>query len=386
MIVRKLPVLLVYVLFCSSGLLIGILSGCATKAITKPRSAIISDLQAKGIEVPSLEEEKAWFFAQEQTQKDRVFQLIEKRAAGPIRDDQYRIGPGDKLEINVFDVEELNVEVRVRQSGFISLPLVGAVMAGGMTESEFQEELQKRLSAYVRNPQVNVYIGSYGSQQVAVIGAVYKPGTYSLKKGTNSILELISMAGGLTEKAGSYVNFIPTEITGVTANTEVEAKAKLSLASTSTSAGSDTGIELWLDQVLGTGGGIPLEIPVQGGDMIIIPEAGKINVEGELEKTGSVELGKNMTLLGALAAAGGITYSANIEEVEIVRDFGAERPGRLVVDLTKVAGGDEKDVRLRNGDLVRIPSATGRRLSQDTFNTITQIINFGIGGSVNLAN
>jgi len=102
--------------------------------------------------------------------------------------------------VNVFDVPELNVTVRIRDSGFASLPLVGAVKAAGLTESEFQEELQERLVHYVKEPEISVFVSNYGSQEVAVLGAVKEPGSYALRKGSNTLLELISEAGGLSEK------------------------------------------------------------------------------------------------------------------------------------------------------------------------------------------
>ena len=133
--------------------------------------------------------------------------------------------------------------------------------------------------------------------------------------------------------------------------------------------------------MLGTAGGVPLEIPVRAGDMIIIPEAGKITVEGEVEKPGAFELGQQMTLLSALAASGGITYSAKVDEVEVVRDIG-EKKVHFVLDLEGLARGETRDVRLRNGDIVRVPSDSGRRMRQDTFESISKIFNFGVGSSV----
>ena len=368
-----------------SFLTLAFIVACASKGITPPRSEIIADAQRNGLSMPSLEEERQAFYAVEDQQKKRLMTLLRKRSgAGAGRDLSYRIGPQDEIEVNVFDVPEMNVTVRVNQSGFVSLPLVGAVQSGGLTESEFRESLRERLSAYVRNPQVNVFISNYGSQRVAVMGAVRSPGTYPLKKGANSILELISEAGGVSEKAGNFLNFIPAELTGIASAGDVEARARFALDVQSSDKMKNAALEIYLDQVMGTSGGIPIEIPVRGGDMIVIPESGKVMVEGEVEKSGSYELGPQMTLLGALAACGGITYGAKVDEIEIVRELSSGAKGRLVLDLTKLATGEERDPRLRNGDIVRIPSDSGRRLTQDTFEGLTKVINFGIGGSVPL--
>lgn len=374
--------------FPTKSLILAILSvgliGCVSKGITKPRSEIVSEAQSSGVPIKTVEEDREAFYGIEKAQEERLIDLLKKRATGEFKDTSYRIGVADEVELNVFDVPELNVTAKVRPSGFLSLPLVGAVQAAGRTEAELHDELTKRLSSFVRNPQVNVFMSHYGSQKVAVMGAVRKPGTYSLKKGSNSVLELIGAAGGLTEKAGNFMNFIPAELSGITAENDVEARARLALAADEVSRSGDRGIEIYLDQVMGTTGGIPLEVPVRGGDMIVVPEAGKIMVEGEVEKVGTYELGQQMSLLSALAAAGGITYGAKVDEIEIIRDAGGGNKAHLVLDLQKLATGEGKDVRLRNGDIVKIPSDSGRRMTQDTFEGIAKIVNFGIGGTVPL--
>lgn len=357
-------------------------NGCSSRGTTKPRSEVVSAAQSKGLPVRTVEEERELFFEPDKVNQNRLVNLIKRRAAGADHDDTYRIGPRDELEINVFDVPELNVTARVRESGFVSLPLLGAVRAAGLTESEFHDEVRRRLASFVRRPELTVFISMYGSQKVAVMGAVSKPGQYPLKKGANSILELISEAGGINDKAGNYISFIPAELSGISASSDVESRAKLALSSQPSAQTKDSGIQIYLDQVMGTNGGIPIEIPVRGGDMIIIPEAGKVMVEGEVQKVGQYDLGQQMTMLGAIAAAGGITYGAKIDEVEIEREVGMEDKAHLVLDLEKIASGEDRDVRLRNGDIVRVPSHSGRRLTQDTFESIRSIFSVGAGVSL----
>jgi polysaccharide export outer membrane protein len=359
--------------------------GCSTRGFMKPRSDVIQEAQSDGLAVSSVEEDRQAFFEADALQQEQMIALVKHRASSSIRDSNYRLGPGDEIEINVFDVPELNVTARIRDSGFVSLPLVGAVRAAGLIESEFHQELKNRLSNYVKNPEITVFVSLYGSQKVAVMGAVQKPGTYPLKKGDNSIIELLSEAGGVNDRAGNLLTFIPTEVSGLGAANDVETRARLALASDRIVASSNAGIQLYLDQILGTNGTIPLEIPIRGGDMIVVPEAGQVNVDGEVQKPGSYELGQRMTLLGALAAAGGITYGAKVDEVEVVREIAPDRKVHLVVNLEKVARGEDRDVRIRNGDIVLVPSDSGRRMRQDTFESISKVFNFGVGGSVNLA-
>jgi polysaccharide export outer membrane protein len=118
----------------------------------------------------------------------------------------YRIGPGDLLQIAVFQVEELNRTVRVRSDGAISLPLLGSVRVVGATSSELEEQLAARLrEQYLQDPQVSVFVEEYRSHPVTVLGQVNQPGIYYLR-GRRTLLEVLSEAGGLTEEAGRTVH------------------------------------------------------------------------------------------------------------------------------------------------------------------------------------
>lgn len=362
-----------------------VLAGCATKAITKPYSETVVEAQAAGMKVLSADEQRSLFLKSEKDNQERLQSLLAARRNLDFRDPNYRIGPRDELEINVFDVPELNIQnVRVQESGFLALPLIGGFKVAGKTEGELREDIAKRLSNYVKNPQVSVFISHYGSKKIGVMGAVDKPGMYPLKKGDNSVLEMLSEAGGVNARAGNLVYFVPSE-----SNPQgliEEPKAMLAVTATMPRAVRETsGIEVYLDSIMGTTGQLPIDIPVRGGDMIVVPEAGRVVVDGEVDKPGSFELGSRMSLLGALAASGGITYSAKVDEIEIIRDVGADERAHLILDLEKIAQGEEGDIKLRNGDIVRVPSHRGRRMASDTFNGITRIINFGVGGNVNLA-
>lgn len=359
----------------------GVLVGCSSRALTTPRSEVVADARARGMAVPTVEEDRALFEEFEELNQQRIAALVRLRARGDSKQANYQIGAGDEIEVNVFDVPELNVTAKVRESGFVSLPLIGAVQAIGRTESELSDEIASRLRTFVRDPQVSLYISHYGSQVVAVLGAVRNPGNYPLKKGANSVLEVLGIAGGISEKAGNFLTFIPAEVSGLRDAGDPLARAQLAVHGTPRERVQSSGVELALDQVLGTSGTLPISIPVRGGDIILVPEAGKVMVEGEVQRPGSFDLGQQMTLLSALAASGGITYGAKIDEVEVTRDLPNARKVSLVYNLERIASGEEPDLRLRNGDIVRVPSHPGRRLTQDTFEGISKLINVGVGGT-----
>jgi polysaccharide export outer membrane protein len=366
-------------------LLLLTLNACSKRAATPPRSEIIADAKEKGIAVTSLEEDNQKFLMFEKHQEERLVELLKARSGGQDRDPTYIIGPQDEIEINVFDVPELNLSAKVNQSGFLSLPLLGGVKAVGLTESEFQESLKLKLLSYLKHPEVTIAIKTYASQKVAVVGAVAKPGSYALEQAAQSVQDLINVAGGISSKASNFLTFVPAgAIVGSSSDSsDPDAKARAAILMASS---KQAGFEIPLDQLYGTTGGVPLQIPVRGGDMIVIPEAGKVSVEGEIEKPGQYELAQQMTVIGALNAAGGITYSAKIDEVEIIRNINPIEKARYVFDLDGIRRGEIKDFKLRTGDILRVPSDSGKRMTEATFEGLSRIINFGVGGTVNVAN
>jgi polysaccharide export outer membrane protein len=113
----------------------------------------------------------------------------------------YRIGPLDLLEITVFQVEDLSRRVRVNSSGQISLPLIGAVRAGGRTVAELERDIAAALAEhYLRDPQVTVFVEEFTSQRVTVEGAVRKPGIFPIT-GRTTLLQAIALSEGFSDLA-----------------------------------------------------------------------------------------------------------------------------------------------------------------------------------------
>lgn len=115
---------------------------------------------------------------------------------------EYRIGAGDKLDVRVFQVEDLSFEALVVDtSGNINLPLIGAVRSAGRTSGEMATDIAGRLAAqYLRDPQVTVTVKEAASQKITVDGAVTKPGVYEMR-GSTSLLQAVAMAEGPTRVA-----------------------------------------------------------------------------------------------------------------------------------------------------------------------------------------
>lgn len=125
----------------------------------------------------------------------------------------YRLGAQDLIEVSVFGVNELSKTVRVNSNGQISMPLIGAVMAGGRTIPELEADLAARYEqGFLQNPQVTVFVKEFSSQRVTVEGAVKQPGIYPIT-GKTSLLQTIAVAQGLDPLAdlGGVVLFRQVE-------------------------------------------------------------------------------------------------------------------------------------------------------------------------------
>ncbi|MDD4940715.1 MAG: polysaccharide biosynthesis/export family protein [Candidatus Omnitrophica bacterium] len=110
---------------------------------------------------------------------------------------EYVIGDDDVLHIAVWQNEDLNLEVVVRPDGKISFPLIGDVAARGMTITQLDEEITRRLSEYVRSPEISISLRKIGGSKVILLGEIQKPGVYSMA-GQKTLLEAIGLAGGFT--------------------------------------------------------------------------------------------------------------------------------------------------------------------------------------------
>ena len=117
-------------------------------------------------------------------------------AAGQVVAEDYRIGPQDLIEVQVYGLEGLKREVRVNSRGVISLPLIGTVALGGLTAQEGEELITMKYEKdYLRNPQVSLFIKEFTSQRITIEGAVNKPGVFPIK-GQTSLLQALAIAGG----------------------------------------------------------------------------------------------------------------------------------------------------------------------------------------------
>jgi polysaccharide export outer membrane protein len=135
---------------------------------------------------------------------------------------EYKLGPGDKVRVNVFGEEALSGEFLIANNGAVALPLVGAVPAGGQTLAAFQTQIEERLSAsgMVRAPRVSTNIIEY--RPYYILGEVNKPGQYTYAIGL-TVTKAVATAGGYTYRANNKLAFVTRE--GMTSEVPVSVTA-----------------------------------------------------------------------------------------------------------------------------------------------------------------
>ena len=118
----------------------------------------------------------------------------------PWNEQEYRLGAGDKLRVEVYGEAQLSQSLQVRPDGKITLPLVGDIPATGRTAIELRDSLATSLKEYINNPVVTVIVVEATAAQIYIIGEVASPGT-QVMQGPMTVLQALAQAGGLKEFA-----------------------------------------------------------------------------------------------------------------------------------------------------------------------------------------
>jgi len=252
------------------------------------------------------------------------------------KDYSYTIGPKDLLTISVFEVPELNITVRVSEDGTITLPLLGQIKVDGLSRFDLERKLASLLEKnYLKNAQVTIFIKEYQSKRVSVIGAVKNPGNYELI-GKQSLLQMLSLAGGLTEEASDRIIIIRQYSNEKTKSLIIDLE------------------ELMLK------GNPKLNIPIYPSDIINVPveRFTDIYVFGQVNNPGHIKMKKisQLTLLRAIAQAGGFTDRARKSGVIIKRTEDGKEI-QIKVNIKKILSGKKPDIILKSNDIIFVPES-----------------------------
>lgn len=249
----------------------------------------------------------------------------------PIKEPGYLIGPGDVLDVEVWKEPDISREVAVNYKGEIRLPPIRKIGVMGLSVPQLEEKLQEALSKYLVDPIVFVKIKEHNSQRVIALGET-TTGMYTLKRKT-TLVEFLGQIGGPTDNADIF-------------------RIKLIKKDRSVSTYD-------LNELLGD----PQksnEVFVSGGDTVYVPpiELNKVFVLGEVKNPKSVILKGKMTVIDAIAEAGGYTRDAVTKSVMIIRgELGSQKGIR--VNLTRILKEADigQNIELEPGDIVYVPMA-----------------------------
>ena len=309
------------------------------------------------------------------------------QSSAALKEDAYIIGPGDVLDLKLFDADELSGPLEVLNDGSVPLPLVGSVRLTGMTLQQATLRLQQLMSKELLRPNLQLRVVKPRPIRVALVGQVERPGIYSLttnitgqsegglgirRSGLPTVVDAIQKAGGITQNAILRSVVLQRRLPG----TESEPSYK------------QADLDL-LDLVLD---GNQSQNPfLFDGDTIRIREAEEtsekalelaavnlspqtifVNVIGEVNNPGRLELPANTPLVQAVLAAGGASFRANIRNVELVRinRNGSATLKRFKLDLSE-ASSNKKNPPLRDGDSVMVNRSQLARAG-DAISTVSQ--------------
>jgi len=251
-----------------------------------------------------------------------------------------KLGPSDLIEFSVYNVPELATKARVSNSGDVYLPLIDYVHVGGLTQEEAQTVIEKRLEdgGFVRNPHVTIFVDEANSQGVTVLGEVGKPGIYP-DPADHKLYEVISEAGGFNASSSRKIAIIRKN-----QPEPVRIDLPRNLA----------------DDVSGN-------VDVFPGDTITIPRAPIIYVVGDVGRpSGLLVDNGTLTVLQALALAGGTNHTAKMGGVRIIRK-GPAGMTEMTVHLKKMLEAKAPDVTLQADDILFVPVSGGRVLAGRSF-------------------
>jgi polysaccharide export outer membrane protein len=266
--------------------------------------------------------------------------LVQRPAVMPV------IGPGDLLKVSVFGAPESDQEVRVGADGSVSLNFVGSVHVAGLTTEHAQALIAKKLQdgGFFTEPQVSVFSKEYATQGVSVLGEVQKPGVYPVL-GSRRLFDIISLAGGTTQKAGKVVT--------ITHRDRPQQPFTVALSNEPN--------------------GLAANVEVFPGDTVIISKAGVVYVVGDVRRPSGVTMeNDNMTVLKALAEAEGTNPTASLNKAKLIRKT-SDGHQEIPLQLKDMLAARSPDVAVQAEDIIFVPSSAASSAGRRSLEAIIQM-------------
>ena len=229
------------------------------------------------------------------------------------KNQDYRLGAGDSITVQVYQSPDLTLESRVPESGVISYPLIGNVQLGGLSLFDAEKTIADALRAggFVRSPQVNITLRQVRGSQVAVLGQVNRPGRFPLETVNTRVSDMLASAGGVTP-TGDDVLIVTGQRQGQAFRRVIDIPG------------------LFLNQKPED------DIVVSGGDTLYVNKAPMFYIYGEAQRPGPFRIERGMTVMQALAQGGGPTSRGSQNRLKLHRRDTAGKVIESVPQLTDV--------------------------------------------------
>jgi len=277
---------------------------------------------------------------------------------GSVQDTGYRIGPNDVLSVAVLQAPELNTSARVSELGEISLPLVGTIRTTGLTTLQLELVIEARLrEKYIREPEVSVQLTDLQSQPVSVLGAVRRPGVFQLRS-TQTLLEVLSLAGGLADDAGDGVMVLRKGAAREHGREAGPATLEVNLKTLMESRDAH------------------VNVPIYPGDVVTVKSAAIVYVVGAIKKPGAFAMRGNdrLTVLRALALGEGVSPTAARGDAVVLRTNDRGERVEIAVNLDAILKGKAPDVTLDAQDVLFVPTSGGKVVARAAIDTLTRVL------------
>lgn len=315
--------------------------------------------------------------AQHISYTDDVSRQLALRSQGMLQErlEDYRIGPEDVLEITIFEwelrEETKTVEVRVAESGIVSLPVIGDIEARGLTVAEIKNLTERRLvdGGFIRAPRVSIIVKEFRSKKIAVVGAVTDPGVYTLRQNVTTLLDILSLAGGVSENAG-YLLYV----THTMPNSESVGPKTSAVKSDETAMKDIIAIDLY--ELMETGD-LSLNVVLRNGDIVNVPEAKRFSVIGYVGEPGRFPLRKPTTVLEGIALAKGLKRTEASPRSCVLRRCTADGEIIIPLNLVSISEGEAPNLYLMPNDVIEVKQTGRRRVLLEALDTFKYLFSIG---------
>ena len=286
---------------------------------------------------------------------------------------KYLLGPGDVLDLRVYNEPQFNGPLIVDDEGMLEVPFIEEpIVAQCRTDRELRAVLTQALKKYIKKPQVSLRLAQMNSRPPAVVfGAVRQPSRVSMMRKVR-LLDLLATSGGVTEAAGGDVQIFHTEKLMCA---EPEDLVAVPIDSYKPEDPTQVGYDVYNLRALQAGKQEANPI-IRPGDIVIVQETQPIYVVGAVRAPQGLYLKNNMQLKTAFAMVGGFTQTAKASKVVIWRrKKGQAEPEKLIVNYNDIKNEKQKDIELQPYDIVEVPDAVNSPMN--TFKSM--LVGGGLG-------